>query len=57
MVVLHIYGALAMFQLFCDHQDTAFESGEMEIGVAGPILTQKIPKALWDNDIHTLQYG
>ena len=44
--------------LFCVHQDTESESPEMDIGVSGPILTQKeTPKALRDKDIHTLQDG
>ena len=30
--ILHIYGALAILLLFCNHQDTEFESQEMEIG-------------------------
>ena len=29
----------------------------MEIGVSGPIFTQKISTALWYNNIHTLQNG
>ena len=41
VVILHIYGALAMFLLFYDHQETESESREMEIGVAGPIFTHK----------------
>ena len=41
MVTLHIYGALVIFLLVYDHQDTESESWKMEIGVAGPILTQK----------------
>ena len=58
VVILHINGARAIFLLFFDHQDTESESREMEICVAGPFLTQrKIPNSLWDNDIHTLQYG
>ena len=36
-----IYGARASFILFWDHQDTESESQEIEIGVAGPISTQK----------------
>ena len=56
VVILPIYGALAISLLFCDHQDTEYESQDMENGVAGPILTQKKPpNPLWDNDIHTLQ--
>ena len=40
------------------HQYTESESWEMKIGVDGPILTQKKTlKALWDNNIHTLQDG
>ena len=27
----------------------------MEIGVTGPIFTQKISKSLWDKNIHTTQ--
>ena len=29
----------------------------MEISVALPTFTQKNSKALWDNNIHNLQYG
>ena len=43
---------------FYDIKDTESELCEIIIGVAGPIFTHKnIPKALWDNDIHNLQYG
>ena len=31
MVVIHTYGALVIFLLFCDHQDTEFESQETEM--------------------------
>ena len=41
MLILHIYGARAIFLLFCNHQDTESESREMEIGVAGLIFTNK----------------
>ena len=34
MAILHIYGARAIFLLFCDHQYTESESREMEIGVS-----------------------
>ena len=44
MVVLHIYGALAIILLFCDHPDTGYKSSKMKIGVAEPILTQKREK-------------
>ena len=44
MVFTHIYGALATLLPFCDHQDTESESWEMEIGVTGPILIQKLPQ-------------
>ena len=40
---------------FYDIKDTESELCEITIGVAGPIFThKKIPKALWDNYIHTL---
>ena len=56
-VIIHIYGALAILILFWDHQDTESESWDIKIGVAGTLLTQKkTSKALWDNNIHTLQY-
>ena len=29
VVILHIYEALAIFLLFCDHQDTEYESWEV----------------------------
>ena len=51
------HGALAIFLLFCDHQDTYSESCEMEIGVSELILAQKKETSLWDNDIHTLLDG
>ena len=55
---IYIYGARAIFLLFCDHQDTESEQREKEIGFAQPILTKKEPsKALMENNIHTLQYG
>ena len=40
-VILHVFGALAIFLLFCDDQETESESLEMEIGVVGPILNHK----------------
>ena len=30
-LLIHIYGAKAIFFLFCDHQDTEYESREIEI--------------------------
>ena len=36
-----IYGARASYILFCNHQDTEYESREIEIGVAGSIFTKK----------------
>ena len=55
VLVLCIYWDLAMLILFCDHQETEYESWDMESGVSWPILIQKNPEALWNNDIHTLQ--
>ena len=40
MVILRIYGALAIFPLFCDHQDTESEAWGIEIGVDEPIFTR-----------------
>ena len=57
VAIIHIYRALAIFLLFCDHQDTYSESCEMEIGVSELILAQKKETSLWDNDIHTLLDG
>ena len=55
--IMHIYVARAIFLLFYDNQGTELESWEIEIGVAGPIFSQKILKALSKNDIHTPQCG
>ena len=52
------YGASAIYGELCDHQTTATESQEKEIGVVGPKLTQKkAANNLWDINIHTLQDG
>ena len=40
---------------FFNHQGTESESFEIEMSISQPIFAhKKIPKALWDNDIHTL---
>ena len=39
VLVLHIYGSIATFLLFCDHQDTESKSCEIEMGIFQPILT------------------
>ena len=57
VVVLHIYGVLAISLLFCVHQDTELEYLEMEIGVSQSIFTQKIPQDIRYQDIHPLQHG
>ena len=44
MVIIIIYGSLAILLIFCEHQGTESESQEMEIGGAGPILTHNITK-------------
>ena len=41
LVILHFFGDLAIFLLFCNHQNTKSESRDMEIGVSGPIFTHK----------------
>ena len=41
VVVLYINGSLASFLLLCNHGDTESGSWQMEIGVFGPILTNK----------------
>ena len=40
VVIIHIYGALAMFLLFCDHQETESKQYEMESAVDGPRFTK-----------------
>ena len=52
MEVLHINGSRAVLLLFCDHQENDYESCETEMSIYQP----KTDKALWDNDIHTVQY-
>ena len=57
VAIIHIYGARAILLLFYDNQETESETCEIEVGVAGPISTKKIPKALWYNNIQTPQGG
>ena len=58
VAIIHIYGARAISPLFCDNQDTEYESCETEMSRSQPILNhKKIPKYLWNNDIHNIQYG
>ena len=63
MMTVHIYGSRVILLLFCDHQDTESESCEIEMRISQQIPThkifnhKKILKALWANDINTLQYG
>ena len=55
--IIHIYEARANFILFCDHPDTECKSCEIEMSISQPIFTHNnISKAIWDNDIHTIQY-
>ena len=56
VLILHIHGAIAIFILFCYHQDTKYESFEIKINISQPILTYKNKsKDLWNNDIYTPQ--
>ena len=57
MAILNIYVAISIFLLSYDNHDTESKQREIEIGVAGPIFTQKISKALWDKDINTTKDG
>ena len=58
MAIIHIYGARAIFLLFCDNQDTESESCEIEMSISQPIFThKKIPKNLWGKSIHNLLFG
>ena len=57
MAIIHISGDSAIVLLFCDHQDTEYESREINIREPGPIFIQKISKPLWYNNIHIPQYG
>ena len=47
VIIILIYVALAMFLLFCDHQNTESESIDIEIGVATPIFTHKVYQRLY----------
>ena len=56
MVILHIYKDRGIFLLFYDDQDTASDQWEIKMITFQVIFTHKnISKALWNNDIHTLQ--
>ena len=54
MEILHIYGALSISLLFNDNQDTESEQLEMEIGLSGPILTQKKNQQLYWKTVYIL---
>ena len=43
VVVIRIYGSLAIYLLFCDYQDTELEPREMNIGGYQWIFTKKKP--------------
>ena len=58
MVILHIYGAIAIFLLFYDDRDTLSTECEICMTIPQLIFTNKnISKDLWENDIHTIQHG
>ena len=53
---LHIYRSLDISLQCCDPQDTESESCEIKMSIHKSIFThKKIPKDIWDNDIHSLQ--
>ena len=51
VVVLYIYGALAMFLNFFNNQETESEWREMEIGVAQPISTKEKNQSIYGTRI------
>ena len=56
--IMFIYGARAIFLLFCYHKDIESESSEIEMSISQPIFNhENISKAVWDNGIHSLKYG
>ena len=58
MIIIHIYGAIAIFLLFYDDQDTLSTKCEIQMTISQIIFTNKnISKDLWDNGIHNLQNG
>ena len=58
VAIFHIYGARAVFLLFCDHQDTESESYETEMSISKPIFNnENASKSLWYKGIYTLQDG
>ena len=54
VVILHIYGVLAVFLLLWDHHENESELRGMKVGVDGPILTQKKHKRLHGTTIFIL---
>ena len=57
VIILNIYGDTSISLLFCHHQDTEYDSYEIEMIISLPLFTHKKPKPLWDNNAHTLQNG
>ena len=58
VVITHIYGDRSISPLFCYHQDIESELYEIEMSISKLIFThEKISKALWDKNIHTIHDG
>ena len=55
--IIHYYGARAIFLLLNDNQDTESQSQDIKLMYLDQYSPIKISKPLWDNDIHTTQYG
>ena len=58
VTIIHIYGAIAIFLLLYDDQDTVSTDCEIRMKISQLLSTSKyISKDIWDNAIHTLKNG
>ena len=58
MVIIRIYGARTIILLIYDDEDTLSTECEIEMTISQLIFANKnISKAIWDNDIQTIQNG
>ena len=57
VVILRISGARAIFLLICNSKTLIMSNENWKLAQFGRYSPIKISKALWENDIHSLEYG
>ena len=54
VAILHIYGVISAYLLFCDHQETDYDEHEMYISISWPVLTQKMYQSIYGKNVSIL---